>query len=309
MNLSDHPLVSIICLTYNHEGFVVEALRGIFSQTYPNLDIVITDDGSSDSTAEMIRRELAGHTHRNDVRLVCHERNLGEEGRLNFLRALELARGDFVVMSCGDDVMLPTMVERMAEVWLREDVSLVTTNAVYIDEHSNELSRYYRNPSQPYDESFDTLARDGANVVCFGAAMGFERTLYYDFGWPPIYLNSCDIILPFYAYLAKGARFIPEPLLRYRVHAKNASLSLQMESNLGVEKILVEEQTWYSHLAHAFYMEAELGRLQEADPPRFSEIARAILPLLQIQEVEMARKLVKARIALQGLGVKRLTAP
>jgi hypothetical protein len=53
-------------------------------------------------------------------------------------------------------------------------------------------------------------------------------------------------------------------------------------------------------------MEAELDRLNEADPSRFSEIARRIKPLVAIQTSEMARKLVRMRIELNRLGVTRL---
>jgi hypothetical protein len=62
-----------------------------------------------------------------------------------------------------------------------------------------------------------------------GAAMGVERSLYDRFGYPPEYLTAEDVMLPFYAYLCKGTRFIPEPLLKYRVHAQNTSMTLQWE--------------------------------------------------------------------------------
>src|SRR5580704_15511727 len=122
--------------------------------------------------------------------------------------------------------MLPEMAEDMARVWIEQDVSLVAANAFLIDEHSNSLNRTFRDQNVRGDESFETLARDGGNVCCFGAAMGFEREIYTTFGWPPQYLGAYDIMLPYYAYLLRGARFIEKPLLRYRVHSGNTSLSL-----------------------------------------------------------------------------------
>ena len=55
-------------------------------------------------------------------------------------------------------------------------------------------------------------------------------------------------------------------------------------------------------------MEAELDRLNESDPSRFGEIARSIKPLVAVQATEMARKLVRTRIALSELGIHRLAA-
>src|SRR5882672_9297943 len=106
------PLVSIVCLTYRHEKFVREALGGILSQTYAPLDIVILDDASPDATAFVIESEL--HRHR-DRRFIRNERNLG--ARDNFVKGINLARGSFIVSASGDDIMMPTMIEKMVKVW------------------------------------------------------------------------------------------------------------------------------------------------------------------------------------------------
>ena len=300
------PLVSIVCLTYNHETFIAEAISGMLGQTYAPLDIIILDDASTDATAQVVRDELAKYPQRRDIRFIRNDRNLGI--RDNFEKGVSLARGRFISKAHGDDIMMPTMIEEMARVWGKEDVSLVATNARYIDERSNELGRFFRDPAGPHDDSFETLVRDGANVVCFGATQGFDRRLYEEFGWPPEYLTSDDIMLAFYAYLAKGARFIPEPLLKYRVHGHNASLGLEAERSNGKERLLVEAEIYYVMLAHSFLMRSEIERLSLADPALYGEICRRIEPQLQLQTSEMAKKLVNTRIGLRHFGVSRLTA-
>lgn len=303
---SERPLVSIVCLTYNHESFIDEALQGWLAQTYPRLDIVITDDASTDATAALIATRLAELPARSDIRFVRNPRNLGGAGWGNLARGLDLARGEFVVIACGDDVMLPTMVEKMVAVWQRENVSLVTANARYIDAASNELNRFRCRPGENFDDSFETLARDGVNDTCFGAGLGFERSLYQEFGMPPRYLTAVDIMWPFYAYLAKGARFVPEPLLKYRVHPQNSSLSLEAEALPLSERLIAEEHMQLVHLAHAFLMQRELDRLSRADSGRFEARAGVVRPLIDIQITERARKLTQARTALSELGIPRL---
>jgi glycosyltransferase involved in cell wall biosynthesis len=304
---SRSPLVSIVCLAYNHEKFAREALRGMLSQTYAPLDIVILDDASLDATAQIIESELQRHPGRSDIRFVRNERNLGI--RNNFAKGVSLARGRFIVNATTDDIMMPTMVEKMVKVWQDEGVSLVATNASYIDDNSNELNRFFRDPSGPYDETFETLARDGSNAVCFGPTQGFERSLYDEFGWPPEYLSEGDdILLAFYAHLAKGARFIPEPLLNYRVHAHNGSLSLEWERSRQIDKLVVEAEIYYVMIALSLFMANEIDRLCLADPSRFSEVAARIKPLLAVQTFEMTKKLVNTRIDLGKVGVPRLIA-
>ncbi len=295
------PPISLILLCYNHEKFVAEALDGVLSQTYAPLEIVIIDDCSSDRTTEIVTTKLATHPAGSQIRFVRNARNTFARGSID--TGMRMTTGRFLLITSGDDVMLPEMVEDMAHVWIKQDVSLVTANASYIDEHSHSLSRTFRDQGTRGDDSFETLARDGANACCFGAAMGFERAVYATFGWPPIHLGTFDIMLPYYAYLLKGARFIEKPLLKYRVHAGNTSLSLIEEKQDEIGQLLTRERIFYQHLAHALLMREELERLDAEQPNRYADVARRIAPLLTVQTVEMAKKLVRTRIELQQAGV------
>jgi len=204
-----------------------------------------------------------------------------------------MSRGEFIFVSHGDDVMLPNMVTEIASTWMSENVSLVTANALYIDDNSQPLGRFFHDPQKPADDSFETLARDGANACCFGPAIGFEREIYEKFDWVPRYLRAYDVMYPFYAYLLKGARFLNRPLLRYRVHDQNTSLSLKAERADAVQRATIEERMFLGHLAHATLMEEELIRLVKEAPHRYGARAAQILPLLNIQLAEFAKKLVR----------------
>jgi glycosyltransferase involved in cell wall biosynthesis len=286
-----NPLITVILGCYNQEAFVGEAIDGVFNQTYSPLDIVIVDDCSSDNTVEIIESRVAGHRRGSNVRLII--RNSTNQGPMVWPQTvLNSVMGQFIMFTDGDDIMMPKMVAEMARVWIDEKVSLVTANANFIDEHSNSLNRTFRDPASPGDDSFVTLARDGSNDCCFGAAIGFERELYTTFGWPPAYLGAYDIMFPFYAYLLKGARFISKPLLNYRLHSRNDSLSLRAEIANPQERSTINERIYFSHLAHAVLMEEELRRLVAEAPERYGAVARRIVPLLTLQLAEMAKKLV-----------------
>src|SRR5438093_4609589 len=114
MGRSPVPLVSVVYLTYMHEKFALDALQSVLAQTYPMLDIIILDDASPDGTADIIAAELAKHRHRVDIRLIRNDRNLGATATT--CKGLSLTQGDFIVWFSGDDIMLPTMVEKMLEV-------------------------------------------------------------------------------------------------------------------------------------------------------------------------------------------------
>ncbi len=206
----------------------------------------------------------------------------------------------------ADDVMLPHMVERLTQTWLQEKVSLVTANVLYIDEKLNSLGRTSRTLAWPADDSFETLARDGSNACCFGAAMGFDHAIIETFGWPPTDFFECgDIVLPFYAYLLDGARFIHEPLLKYRVHSRNSSLSLLAEKTAGEAQLLATDRSLTIHLKHAIFFDEELDRLRSESPQRYAAVANRIKPLVGVQITEMSRKLVKNRRELHQLDKRK----
>jgi hypothetical protein len=111
-------------------------------------------------------------------------------------------------------------------------------------------------------------------------------------------------MLPFYAYLAKGARFIPEPLLKYRVTDRNSSMTLQYQRTKNPrDKLLIWEEDRYLHLAHALLMISELDRLAQSDPSRFGDIELRIRPLLTALACERTKQMVDARIKLDEMSV------
>ena len=286
------PLITILLLCYNHERFAAEAVHGVLSQTYSPIEVLIFDDCSPDQTAQSIERALAEHSTQHKVQFIRNPVNMNSNVVVR--KGLAMAKGEFLFVSHGDDVMLPEMIEDMANVWMSERVSLVTANAYYIDKDSKPLNRTFRDVNVPADESFETLARDGANACCFGPAIGFEREIYEKFGWVPRYLRAYDVMYPFYAYLLKGAKFINKPLLKYRVHEDNTSLSLTAEKSDARKRAMVEERIFLGHLAHATLMSEELDRLVAEEPERYMGLAERTVPLLNVQLAEMAKKLVRS---------------
>ena len=301
-----NPLISVVMLCYNHEKFVAEALEGVFAQTYSPLDIVIVDDCSQDRTPEIVAAKLA-EVANPEIRFIRNERNLGLLGAREV--GIKAARGAFIVDTCDDDVMMPEMVAEMVEAWRTKGVSLVTTNQEFIDPESKPIGRTLRPRDVPADDSFETLARDGVNACCSGASMGFERQVYETFGMPPAHLDNRDIMVPFYAYLLKGAHFICKPLLKYRVHGQNTSLSLIAERSDEHGRLRTHERIYYGHLAHAVVMQEVLDRLSATMPQRYAQVAPKIGPLIIVQTVETAKKLVKTRIKLQEFEASRGLIP
>ena len=103
-----NSLVSVVVCTYNGSRFVSEQIESICKQTYPNLQIIIVDDASTDNTFEIIK-QWADKDHR--IHLHRNEKNLGFN--LNFDKACKLTTGDYIAIADQDDIWELTKIEKL----------------------------------------------------------------------------------------------------------------------------------------------------------------------------------------------------
>lgn len=94
------PLVSVLIATFNQVNLINETINSVLAQDYPNLEILISDDGSTDGTREILTDIAANNP---SIKLFLQEKNLGITNNYNFLA--ESASGEYVGVFAGDDLM------------------------------------------------------------------------------------------------------------------------------------------------------------------------------------------------------------
>lgn len=115
--MSDHPLVSVIIPTYNRPHLVKEAIDSVLAQTYPHIECIVVDDGSTDSTPELLK----GYGER-----IVNIRKVNGGGTAARNTGIDAARGEFLNFLDHDDVFLPTKIARQLEIMQqRPEVGLV----------------------------------------------------------------------------------------------------------------------------------------------------------------------------------------
>jgi glycosyltransferase involved in cell wall biosynthesis len=102
------PKVSVIVPIYNQLSFIRETVESVLAQDHQNIELVLSDDGSTDGTSEVLREYAAQEPER--VKMVASDENTGIAGAFN--RALDAHRGDYIAWLGGDDVMLPGKLSR-----------------------------------------------------------------------------------------------------------------------------------------------------------------------------------------------------
>ena len=117
------PLVSVAVVTYNSSRTVLETLDSIANQTYQNLELIVSDDCSTDNTVEMCRNWIEAHKDR-FVRtvLLTFDKNTGVSANMN--RGADACQGEWVKDIAGDDVLMPDCIETYVD-YIREHAEAV----------------------------------------------------------------------------------------------------------------------------------------------------------------------------------------
>ena len=134
------PLVSVICLCYNHNRFVEEALASVINQSYENLQIIVVDDGSKDGSKMTIENLIADKP---EIQYVDLKQNLGNTKAFN--RGFELAKGQYIIDLACDDVLLKDRIKKQVMFFglLTQDYGVIYSDAQYINELGNPKGLHF----------------------------------------------------------------------------------------------------------------------------------------------------------------------
>lgn len=214
-------LVSLCVITYNQETYIGEALESVLAQDYDNLEIIISDDNSSDSTFRIIEDICKSYKGNHSLVLNRNERNLGVVGNLN--KALQLSSGKYICLAAGDDVMYPDRISFSVREMTKLNVSSLTLNMRKIDEKSVPLNGYINSSTEDRIEIYNIDNYLKKDYVSCGASRLIDRKLIDVFGFIEDTCPTEDSVFNFRAFLLDGLAFSFRVSGDYRVH--NASVS------------------------------------------------------------------------------------
>jgi glycosyltransferase involved in cell wall biosynthesis len=133
MNRTSPPLVTIITPTYNHEHYVGECIESVLQQTYSKWEQIVIDDGSSDSTPDIV-----SGFHDPRIRLECQANQGPFELANTYNRALSLAKGELIAILEGDDFWPPDKLAALVSAFLDDDIVLAYGEAADVDARGRE---------------------------------------------------------------------------------------------------------------------------------------------------------------------------
>ena len=225
----DRPLVSVIMASYNQKGLALKSLRSLLVQDYDNLEIVITDDMSSDDSCEALielcRDFCSQNPKRFQIILSRNPENLGVT--LNYEYGFKLSHGDLIVTQGGDDIAYPNRVSKIVDSWIS----------------SGKKSKVIFHKVEPIDlddkpcgyEWWDMTLRNP-----IGAAMAYSSDVVNLF--PAITRNRSfeDGVYCRRAAIFSDPLFIEEKLLGYRIGSGVTSTGSQRELRRKISYSMAE---------------------------------------------------------------------
>lgn len=207
--------VSVVIPAYNAERFLGETLESVLSQTLPPDEIVVVDDGSTDSTSDLVRS-----FHDRRIRLIVQP-NAGTAVACN--RGVSAATGRWIAFVDADDVWMPEKLE--FQLGACTGYAISHTDSYFIGEGVDQsLRRSDFEPGYSGDVLDRLLVRNfitKSSVVmlrsAFNAAGGFPSKYPAVEDWP-LWIAVCAV---------HPLGYVPAPLLRYRVHRQSKSMAVR----------------------------------------------------------------------------------
>lgn len=215
--MSDYPLVTFVVFAYMQQEYIREAVLSAFAQSYHPLEILITDDCSSDDTFTIIKDAVNDYQGNHSVIINRNETNMGLAESIN--RAWDMTHGEFIVVQGGDDISMPERTTELVERWLSGDPrpDLVFSNVIFMNSDGATIKTQTEPCQVP---SLDEII-DGRFFIAGGMAAAYSRSIIDQTKRLNHRVVFEDNVLTFRALFGNGIVHVASPLVRYRSHGSS----------------------------------------------------------------------------------------
>lgn len=260
-------LISVVIPAYNAEEFIGQTIQSVLDQTYPCHEIIVVDDGSTDSTKEVLKR-FEGRIR------YLYQQNKGPSAARN--KGIQGAKGEFICFLDADDYWTSEMLEvQLAFMEANREVALVFSDYEEFNEEGIVLSSFLAEKhhmfpacpmvSGPLDNAFEKLIIE--NFVTTPTVMVRKSCLEYTGVFDEEIRSVEDRDLWLRISASYRIACIPKIFCKKRVHQMNVSKQTELalrgkirvlEKNWKLFPQLVPDRMWRTHLAEAY---CQLGYL------------------------------------------------
>ena len=251
----DMKLVSIIVIAYNSADTIVETLESIKKQTYPNIELIITDDCSLDCTLEVVKLWINQNQRVfAKLKIVTTEKNTGLPSNIN--RALIRASGEYVKIIAADDYMAPNAIEEYISFCELNPKTIPIAKVHLFSEENAELStvqKYcndcYLFAKKEFKEQYRMLLIKN-RIVAPSASFYPMEVVKKLGGYEEKYRLFEDYPMNIrIMHMGYRCGFIDKELVFYRISRQSVTSSQQLQLKKTEAKFFFQQRLWYMVLA------------------------------------------------------------
>ena len=280
--MQNFPLVSVICLSYNHEAYVVEALNSVINQTYPNIELLIADDCSTDNSAIVINEWLKEHPN---VQFLSNNTNLGSNKTFNQLA--KIAKGEYIIDLAADDVLLSNCIEKQIKTFQNskyKKLGVVYGNLIEIDEDGAFLKNYYTEDEHPESGDIYKMVIGRTTKICSVSSM-VKKSVFEQLGYYDETLAYEDLDLWIRASRVFEFEYIPDLLVKKRILTTSLSAYFTQKKNPRTKRL-------HESTLKILYKAFELNQSKEEHKAMLGRIRFEFYKFLKSRDVVLLAKLL-----------------
>lgn len=166
-------LISIIVPVYNVENYLAKCLDSLVNQTYQNIEILVVNDGSKDSSEKIMQNYAQRFP---DKIKAFNKENGGLSDARNF--GIDRATGDYFGFVDSDDYVTETMFEEMLNLALKHEAEMVICNIQKVDEHGNVTQKLTQIPNMPEKIDLESNFSVFSDLSYFACNKLFKKELF-----------------------------------------------------------------------------------------------------------------------------------
>lgn len=268
-----NPLISVLIPSYNHANFIKETIQSIWDQNYNNIEIIVTDDQSTDNTLEILHdlKKISPFP----MYVMVNGSQLGPAANCN--AAISYAKGDFVCFLASDDMLMPNRFETQINFFKKNENLKILINNGYVYDgkitaelvHRKKAANLFKRNAGDITEYLQTNS-----LPLFIQAILIRTEFLCEVGGfdEKIIADDWFLFTKIFDYIAKnGGEFLfcDEPVFLYRMHSTNIHKDFERQLRLKIDFI---ENVTPSHLK------------KKAEANIYSKLAIQAVSLLRFDE-------------------------
>lgn len=243
--IQDLPLVSVVIPNFNNSRYIVKTIKSVFAQTYKNIEIILVDDGSTDSSLETLK------PFENQIIVIASDNNGAAHARNLGIRA---SSGEILAFMDSDDLWEPTKIEKQVLKMLTEGLDLVYCSGREFGINQKNFIQHKARFEGDCYKYFITHPTTAIIVLGCSSALIKKEILDKSGLFDENFKGPAED-WDFFRRICRNAKvgFLAEELVKYRIHGNNVSRASADEyfagNKMAVEKMITEDQSINSSLA------------------------------------------------------------